>query len=228
MPHHPHEERLDVRGEPTGLGFIVPPQDAQPRLIDFDFDHDDDDEHPTRLSMMPTPEQPSSRPPFIANNDPQHSVYPITERGDDPDDDIHAATGMYRSPPFIEAQLPDEEDDEEAPLPIPPRILGEERKFGVERRDVDTVDHGFAGFSPIGAGGGGHVRSPTIPRYVRFYTVLSRSSFPFLLFFLVPQPCCVSFLVLRALPCVFHSLGVDVPSVSLHFISPCCSVSRPT
>ncbi|RXW20550.1 hypothetical protein EST38_g5312 [Candolleomyces aberdarensis] len=171
VPHHPHEEVEE--GEPAGLGFIVPPHDqdapqiVQPRLIDFD--HDDEPlDHPTHLSM-PAPGQPHSRPPpFIANDD-HDSVYPITERGDD--DDMNTAPGVYRSPPFIEAQLPDE-DDEEAPLPILPRISREAGGFGVEH-DTDSVDHGFAGFSAVGVGGGmgiggGHYRSPTIPRFVVF------------------------------------------------------------
>lgn len=77
-------------------------------------------------------------------------------------DDIIDFHEQYTSPPFREAQLPDDYDDyrpeSPAPLPIPPRIHSQFDDLG-EGPEEGPVQSSFVT-------GTGHTRTPTVPKYV--------------------------------------------------------------
>ncbi len=71
-------------------------------------------------------------------------------------DDIIDFREQYTSPPFREAQLPEDYDDRAespAPLPIPPRIHSQLDE------EAEEVQASFVT-------GAGHTRTPTVPKYV--------------------------------------------------------------
>lgn len=144
----------------------------------------------------------------------------------------------YKSPPFIEAPLPEVEDE---PLPVPPPLLTKKEKKAKKKAkkaspvaSQDPFEAGETAGLGIGrtdeleereqyAGREGHVRAPMVPRYVCLF------SFSFFVLSLISSfvsPCFLSFAwVSLHIPLALSFSCTSAASLlfsSLHCIAPPC------